>query len=66
MMGGMELSKPHEGMRSVSMLESVESGLQRRLAEHEQIVVDLKRALATLEKQPELLETLNLLRKVGI
>lgn len=38
---------------------------ERQMAIREQLA-DIERALASLEKQPELLETLNLLRRVGI
>ena len=47
-------------------IEKVEQKLARRLAEHEEIAADLKAAIAALKRQPDLLETLNLLRKVGI
>lgn len=59
------------GMDSVASLRTIEQVpvevrlKQRRDTMREQLA-DIERALNALEKQPELLETLNLLRKVGI
>lgn len=48
------------------VVEPVEVRLQRRREQKQREIEDLDKAIAMLQKQPELLETLNLLRKVGI
>lgn len=47
-------------------MERVEDTLKRKRENLERQLEDVNKAIAILEKQPELLETLNLLRKVGI
>lgn len=44
----------------------VEEILQMRLVQKQKEVADIEAALKVLKDQPQLLETLNLLRKVGI
>ena len=46
--------------------EKVEVRLQRQLEQARQNVAELEAAIHILEEQPKLLETLNLLRRVGI
>ena len=50
----------------ISGMLPVDENLKRRLEEHRQICADLESAIKALEEQPKLLETLNLLRRVGI
>ena len=59
MIGGMD-------MPSMPKMQPVEERLEMRLAVKKQEIVDLENALAILKAQPELLEALNVLRKVGI
>ena len=46
--------------------EPVDKRLKRIRDELKQHLLDIETAIELLEKQPQLLETLNLLRKVGI
>ena len=69
MNGERELSdKTYTGGIAISMptSEPVEVRLQRRKELLLKEVGDIEKALELLEKQPQLLETLNVLRKVGI
>ena len=46
--------------------ESVEEGLERRKKHLEDLLADVNLALSALKSQPQLLDTLNVLRRVGI
>ena len=61
-----QLLRGVDEMVGLSGLEPVEAGLQRRRDNLLKQVADIDKAIELLEKQTELLETLNVMRRVGV
>ena len=61
-----QLLRGVDEMVGLSGLEPVEAGLKRRRDNLLKQVADIDKAIELLEKQPELLETLNVMRRVGV
>ena len=55
-----------QSLMGQSYMENVEENLKKRREQTRQNLVDLDKAIELLQKQPELLETLNVLKRVGI
>jgi len=65
MMGSME-KYPNADMGLAAVQESVLEVLQRRRKNAEKNLADIESAILALNEQPKLLETLDILRRVGI
>ena len=62
----MDKSEAPQGLGGMIVAESVEVRLRNKRERLQKQVEDIDAAIKILDEQPKLLETLNLLRKVGI